>query len=413
MEVLSLIEHESIPILRSRERGQKAIQHTHANTLARIEKELPKKAWSWGNQQIKFGNYCGVISLGNLSIEILPKIYGVEIDLGSSRHALVKMLSKARRLKLRRAGMAGIALQKHNLLDIFILHFCDQLNAEMMQGMIRRYIERKENLNVLRGRLRFEQHIKQNMAHHERLFCEFHELSEDNDHNQILKYVLKLLLKMAIGPRVRLQVAALLMHFGPISDKTVKTNSLDSLSFDRSIARYQPIFEQCKWFLEGVYPDILSGKETFVSLLFDMNQLFEAYVGAELRIKARSEGLRMIEQGPQRHIARRMDTDGHVFRMKPDFSFMRGNDQVAIADAKWKLLDDEEKKLGISQADLYQMNSYATRYCVKQLFLIYPKQLKMKAPVQLFLKGSRAMVNIVPFDVTTKYCAELPRFSIG
>ena len=112
MGVLTVIEHESIPILQSPEKGQKSLKPTQADTLARLEKVLPAKAWSWGNQEIKFGHYCGVISLGNLSIEILPKIYGVEVDEESSRHALVRMLARARRLKLHRADTAGIALQK-------------------------------------------------------------------------------------------------------------------------------------------------------------------------------------------------------------------------------------------------------------------------------------------------------------
>ncbi|MCU7870683.1 MAG: McrC family protein [Candidatus Thiodiazotropha sp. (ex Lucinoma borealis)] len=414
MEVLTVIEHESVPVLRSRGRGQKALEHMHADTLTKLEKELPAKAWSWGNQEIKFGHYCGVISLGNLSIEILPKIYGVEVDAGSSRHALVRMLSKARRLKLRRAGTAGIALQKHSLLDVFILHFCDQLHAQLMQGMIRKYIERKENLNVLRGRLRIEQQFKQNLAHRERLFCQYDELSDDNIHNQVLKYTLKILLKTAIGNRARLQVAELLMRFDPISDFAANAALLDSLSFDRSTARYESIFDQCRWFLEGVHPDVLAGKETCVSLLFDMNQLFETYVGAELRKKAWGEGLQVREQGPRKYFARRQDTDEHVFMMKPDISFSNENNQVvAIADAKWKILDEGEKKLGISQADLYQMESYASRYRVKNLFLVYPMQQKMTTPIQLTLKGSGATINILPFDVTSKKSVDLAKIGVG
>ena len=414
MEVLTVIEHESVQILRSRGRGQNALETAHADTLTRLEKELPAKAWSWGNQEIKFGHYCGVISLGNLSIEILPKIYGVEVDTGSSRHALIRMLSKARRLILRRSGSAGVALQKYSLLDVFILHFCDQLHAQLMQGKIRNYIERNENLNVLRGRLRIEQQFKQNLAHRERLFCQYDELSEDNLHNQVLKYVLKILLKMAIGNRARLQVSELLMRFDPISDVAADAALLGSLSFDRSSARYESIFDQCRWFLEGVHPDVLAGKETCVSLLFDMNQLFEAYVGTELRKKAWGEGLRVREQGPQKYFARRKDTDEHVFMMKPDISFLNENNQVvAIADAKWKILDEGEKKLGISQADLYQMESYASRYRVKDLLLVYPMQQKMTMPIQLTLKGSGATVNILPFDVTTKHSVDLPKLGMG
>ena len=410
MGVLTVIEHESIPILQSPEKGQKSLKPTQADTLARLEKVLPAKAWSWGNQEIKFGHYCGVISLGNLSIEILPKIYGVEVDEESSRHALVRMLARARRLKLHRADTAGIALQKHSMLDVFVLHFCDQLHARLVQGKIRKYIERRENLNVLRGRLRIEQQLKQNLAHSERLFCQYEELSEDNVHNQILKYVLKILFKLATGNRARQQTGELLMRFDPISDVAVDVGLLDSLSFDRSTARYEPIFDQCRWFLEGTHPDVMTGKETCVSLLFDMNKLFEAYVGAEMRKQAWGVGLRVREQGPQWYFAKREDTDKDVFMMKPDISLLNEKDQpVAIADAKWKILDAEDTRLGISQADLYQMESYASRYGVKHLLLIYPMQQNMTRPIRLTLMGSGATVNVIPLDVTGKHGVGIPK----
>ena len=408
MKVLTVIEYESVPILQSRARGQNGLEQIHASALAKLEKKLPAKVWVWGNREIKFQHYCGVISLGNLSIEILPKIYGIELDTGSSRHALVRMLSKARRIKFMKAGSATIALQKHSLLDVFILHFCDQLRALLIQGMIRIYVERKENLNVLRGRLRIEQQFKHNLAHQERLFCQYDELSENNLHNQVLKYVLKILLKAAMANHVRFQVNELLMHFDSISDFTVDVGVLDSLSFDRSTARYQPIFNQCRWFLEGVHPDVLAGKETCISLLFDMNKLFEAYVGYELRKKVWSHGLRVREQGPQKYFARRQDTDKDVFLMKPDFAFLNKNNQVmAIADAKWKILDESERKLGISQADLYQMESYASNYRVEELILAYPMQQKLTVPIQLMLKGSEANLSILPFDIAAKPSVDL------
>jgi 5-methylcytosine-specific restriction enzyme subunit McrC len=282
-----------------------------------------------------------------------------------------------------------------------------------MQGMILKYIERKENLNVLRGRLRIEQQFKQNLAHRERLFCQYDELSEDNIHNQILKYVLRILLKMVIGNRARNQVAELLMRFDPISDFAADATLLDTLSFDRSTARYEPIFDQCRWFLEGLHPDVLAGNQTCVSLLFDMNQLFEAYVGAEMRKDAWSKGLRVREQGPQKYFARRQDTDDHVFMMKPDISFLNEHNQVvAIADAKWKILDEGEKKLGITQADLYQMESYASRYQVKDLILVYPMQQKLTMPIHLILKGSGATICILPFDVTTKRRVNIPKMTL-
>lgn len=405
-ETLTLREHEAIPVVRSRRHGEKELEQKHADALEKLERKLPSKAWSWGNREVKFSHYCGVVSLGDISIEILPKIYGAEAEAGSSREALIRMLASTRRLKLHKAGSAQTSLQKHSLLDVFILHFCAQLHAQMKQGAIRKYIKREKNLNVLRGRLLTERQFKFNLAHRERLFCRYDELSEDNLYNQILKSVLEILLRKAKGNRAAQEVSGLFMRFDPISDRRTNVKQLDSLNFDRITERYESIFQWCRCFLEGYYPDVLGKGKSCLSVLFDMNRLFEAYVGTQLRRDARGEGLRVREQGPQRYFATRQYPDmSHkpVFWMKPDISLMDKKENIlCIADAKWKVLDEEKSDLGITQSDLYQMESYASRYGVDYLVLIYPMQKKLTEPAQLTLEGSKSTLLVFPVDLSEK-----------
>jgi len=401
VESITLIEHELLPIVTKRSKGQKALSEIHAATLGKLEKNLPAKTFSWGRRTVKFAHYCGVISLGNLSLEILPKIYGKESEPGVSRQALIRMLVKARLLKSHRGSTANIALQKHALLDIFILHFCDQLHAELMQGMIRHYVERNENLNVLRGRLLVEQQFKHNLAHKERLYCRYDELSADNIHNQIIRYVLRLMMKMSTGVEVKKQLSELLMRFNGISDITVTIETIDNLQFDRSNCRYEAILKQCRWFMQGLHPDVLAGHESCVTLLFDMNRLFESYVANIYKKLALIGGHHLREQGPQKYMVWREDQNEQIFLMKPDMVFLDSESNIlSIADAKWKILDEKEKKLGISQADLYQMAGYAMRYGTDQLALIYPKQKQLQSAVDLQLQGSHVRVKIIPIDVT-------------
>ena len=414
-EVLPVIEHESVRIVRSRTNGQKELEEKHTDMLKRLEGKLPTKAWSWGNREIKFASHCGVISLGELSVEILPKIHGIEADdVESSRKALVRMLYRAQNLKLSKASPAGINLQKRFLLDIFILHFCEQLRAELARGMIRNYVRRERNLNVLRGKLKIAEHLKWNLTHRERLFCQYDELSADNVHNQVLKHVLGIMLKRAKGSRALQQVSELLVRFEPISDFTTDAAmAVDSLGFDRLTERYEEIFKQCGFFLRGLYPDVTTGKEDCLALLFDMNKLFEAYVGAELRKETRGKNISLREQGPQKYFATREDSDKSVFMMKPDFSFLnKSGDPVVIADAKWKRLDSEEQKLGIAQSDMYQIGSYASRYGVRNLVLFYPMQEKLTEPIRLtLLKEHEAVpttLRVLPIDISGKRQNEFP-----
>jgi 5-methylcytosine-specific restriction enzyme subunit McrC len=87
--------------------------------------------------------------------------------------------------------------------------------------------------------------------------------------------------------------------------------------------------------------------------------------------------------------------------MKPDMVFLDSDNRfAAIADAKWKMLDDREKKLGISQSDLYQMAGYATRYGVDQLALVYPKQQWLQSSIDLQIQGTSSTLKVIPVDVT-------------
>ena len=81
------------------------------------------------------------------------------------------------------------------------------------------------------------------------------------------------------------------MRFDPISDRRTNVKQLDSLNFDRITERYESIFQWCRCFLEGYYPDVLGKGKSCLSVLFDMNRLFEAYVGTQLRRDARKQGV--------------------------------------------------------------------------------------------------------------------------
>lgn len=402
METLTIVEHKALPIVAKRARGEVALSQTQATVLERLKKRLPQRAFSWGHRSVKFAHYCGVITLGDLTLEILPKIYGKETEYGASREALIQMLYRARQLKPQPGGMAEISLQKHHLLDIFIRFFCELLHTELMQGMIREYVTQQENLPVLRGRLRIEQQMKHNLAHRERLFCQYDELSADNGHNRILKYVLSVLLRIAAGDQARKQVTELLMRFDAITDKRAVVADLDRLVFDRATTRYKPIFEQCRWFLQSLHPDVVAGGTPSLALLFDMNRLFEAYVASVLRKAVWSHGFQLREQGPQKYLVRREADDARLFMMKPDIAILGNKGVVAIADAKWKILEESDRKMGISQSDLYQMASYASRYGVKRLALVYPQQQGLMNPKELKIQGVNAYLTIIPLDVADR-----------
>ena len=157
--VITCGEHDGIDIVDARAPGKDVIEMRHAEQLKNI---LPKRAFTWGHKKIKFAQYCGVINLGDLTIEVLPKIHGGD---SNAKKALVQMLSRAGVFKTATLPTAAMEVQKFTLLDLFIHAFCENLRSEISHGKDRNYINVEENLGVLRGRLLIDQQFKYNLAH--------------------------------------------------------------------------------------------------------------------------------------------------------------------------------------------------------------------------------------------------------
>jgi 5-methylcytosine-specific restriction enzyme subunit McrC len=365
-------EHENLKI-GSRDPLHKVLSEDQAHALKELEATLPKGVMRWGHRSVKFRQYCGVIALGADSIEILPKIHGRETDPGISRQILVKMLYAARELTPSLHGAANIDLQKHHLLDVFINHFCGLLYEQIHKGLVKVYVENEANLPVVRGRMLVGRQFKVNLAHNERVFCVYDELQEDNAYNQAIKATLRLLYSVARASRLRQKLTELLFIFDDIQDLRVTASDVRGLPRNRLVSRYEEIFRLCEWFLSGVSPDVVVGKNPAVALLFDMNRVFEAFIASRMRKVVQGFGNKLRAQGPQRYLGEEQDSQKKLFLLRPDMSVLDcGGQIVFIADTKWKLLDASDSKYGVSQTDIYQMLAYGTQYNCQRLALVYP-----------------------------------------
>ena len=370
--VITCEEHDKIKIVDAREPGKDVIEMRHAEQLEKLKEKLnlPNKAFTWGHRKIKFAQYCGVINLGDLTIEVLPKIHGGD---SNAKKALVQMLSRVGVFKTATLPTAAMEVQKFTLLDLFIHAFCENLRSEISHGKDRNYINVEENLGVLRGRLLIDQQFKYNLAHQERLFCRYDELSEDTLINQIFKFTLKLLLQKCRQFQTRKVVTELLMKFDGVSDTLIQRHIFDRVVSNRTNARFDELLVQSKRFIEGSNPDVNAGTHSSLALMFDMNRLFEKWVASEFKKYTTRQNLRLIEQEQTRKLASRENDD--VFTLKPDYRIADTTGKtLLIADAKWKKLDKTYKNLGILESDVYQLTTYAVSYGISNVCLIYPWQ---------------------------------------
>lgn len=400
MAVISVVEHDCLST--KKDGHSTKLTPYHIKALERLDPVLPRGAIKWRHQSVRFSQYCGVLGLGDDTIEVLPKIYGGSGDSAIARKVLLRMLYAARKVRMPQVGSAAIDLQRHHLLDVFILHFCEELFAQLHEGALLRYVDRSANLRVLRGKLILDQHLKLNRVHKERLYCEYDELEEDNVYNQYIKCALQIAHGKARSVQAKRNTTNILYQFGAVSDRTAAECRKMSLPLNRDTDRFDYVFRQCDWFLHELGQNVTAGDQESLSLMFDMNKLFEGFVAAKIKKMARSNGCCIRVQG-QKRLAAEPESDGLKFFLKPDMVLLDSQNRViGILDTKWKVLrvSDRKKNYGISSADLYQMVAYGMRYRCHRLMLLYPKQHEMpRNRIELEIDESDLKITVLLVDL--------------
>lgn len=370
MPLLSLCEHDRLSI---------GVEHPDTDTVTQAQATaLRALKKTYGFDVFKYldektlvcKQYIGTVQIGDLTVEVLPKIDGLNDT--QIRQNLVRMLSTTIDLDISEGDASRVSTQSHSILEILIRLFCDKLFEQVHKGLVRTYESRSENLYVLRGKIGITEQIRKNLANPEKLYCHFEEFHEDNPLNQILKASLRLLIKVSQQPSNQRRIQELLFVFDSVGEVARTALPWHKVRFNRLNTRYQTTYNLAALFLKGSPPDITGGQTQSFSLFFDMNKLFEEYVGRISQRVFRQKGFDVFLQSPQQHLGIDEATERNAFALKPDIVGMKNGSHAWIIDTKWKTLSTNELREGISQGDIYQMYAYSMRYDCTDVILLYP-----------------------------------------
>ena len=99
---------------------------------------------------------------------------------------------------LNQGGYEDIAVEEfENIHNLFAAILAKGIGRQLKQGLYREYIDKKEDIAVVRGKIDMPGTIRDRLARKRVLTCEYDELSENNLLNQILKTTVMLLLRHA------------------------------------------------------------------------------------------------------------------------------------------------------------------------------------------------------------------------
>lgn len=352
--------------------------------------EVLKRIWKQGKPCFKAGQYVGVVRLGGRSVQILPKIYRSDDPEKSQQEAarnLLFMLSYAGHLGIRETGTAPLN-RAQDWFEVLIYLFAKNLQQQWLRGASRSYEAIDAVLPVLKGKWRISEQLRRPEQKH-RFTVTYDEFTEDNSLNRILRYVVECLWKLTRDSKNRTILSELRCWMDGVTLLPVVTPQMaQTVTLSRLNQQYEPLLNLARLFLNRLGLELSANDQTSFSFVFDMNQLFEAFLTRFIQrhrqeiLPSALQDCELLPQGKQTSMYMARYHGQPVFRLKPDLVFRQGKHYPLLIDFKYKILNPQDRKLGISEADFYQMYAYLSRFQCPKVTLIYPQTVDLIEPIR-------------------------------
>lgn len=378
---------------------------------ARVEKNIYEELESFaktdsGKDVLRFhGNgkclqaksYVGTIQTkSGFVLEILPKTAS-DGSIDESKQIFMKLLHLLHRLpNYKNIDTANFERKKKiDIFEIFIVMFLDEVGQIIKKGVKSDYTAQEDNLFFLKGKLRFNEHIKRNYIDKERFYVEYDDYNQNRPENRLIKSTLNLLSKVSKDFQNIRRIRLYMEHMNWVDLSMNVDNDLRSIKLGRGMEHYKHALVWAKVFLKKESFSSFSGDTIAFSILYPMEKLFEGFVEwwlnktySKLSIDPQSGGVDFVKS---------------LFTVRPDFVIKNDNIICCIADAKWKLIEYDRD---FSQADFYQLFAYKHIFSQKNpnlncLRIYYPKTDYLQN-TKVFKYHCGSKIKIVPLDMKTE-----------
>ena len=339
-------------------------------------------------------SWVGVVRFERFEVRVVPKLAG-------ANRGLVEMIEFTTGIEaLRRAPSARtLNAEGAGLVDLLALLLAEATEAILRGGILADYVEREDELPVLRGRLLGDQQVLRRFGQIDRLVCRFDEHEQDIVENQLLAAALGWCSTHITHESVRRRVRRLLAVFQEVcqtEDFDLRALRYRGVTYNRLNDHYRNAHVLAWLLLDGLGTrDLLStGKTRCFAFLIDMNRLFEMFVFRLVDQSLVGTGFHVHYQRGDGSIIVNASTNQPYARVVPDL-LIEANDpsvsaRVAV-DAKYKLYD--ERKL--ESRDVYQGFLYAYAFggsggqAIPAALLLYPSSTRSSKSVRLRVRNAQ------------------------
>ncbi|MFN3272167.1 MAG: McrC family protein [Cloacibacterium caeni] len=342
----------------------------HFDAMVKFNELHQNKYFTIIHQGIRFGSYVGVIQIGGLTIEILPKADNNEnADKNLWQNILLNILKVCKHIQVESISETQLKKRYHSILDVYFELYLNEVERLVKKGMIKKYRKNQSNQNALKGKLLFAQNIQQNLVHKERFYCEHQVYDKNHLLHQIL-YKGLLVLKTLVNDSLKDKLNRLLFEFQDFENINIQKKHFDKIIIDRKNHDYQKAIDIAKIIILNYSPSLNYGNENLLTLLFDMNALWEEYIFRILQ-KYKPNEMEISFQNS--------DMFWENKRIRPDI-VLKTKDETFVIDTKWKIIDANNP----SDDDLKQMFVYNLHWKAEKTLLLYPKTNQMDSDFGTF-----------------------------
>lgn len=339
--------------------GEGEISQVEYDSLLRFHETIDSKYFLIERRRIKFKQYVGLIQIGNLSIEVLPKVDKDDNSQSKWHEALLKMIKTTKNIKANKTNIANLSSTKQSLLDIYLECFFDECQNLIKSGLRKKYSLNEDNLSTIKGKILFNKNLNKNSINKAKIYCRHQVFDLNHDIHSALKMALLISRDMARSSELVIKAKALLVTLPESINSSISMNRLQRIKLDRTTKRYEKALSLASLIIKAYCPINRNGSHSVIAFMFDMNKLYEEFVFKMTKLAL-------------------IDTDYEVLKkkkkfwegkeIKPDILITNGTKTIVV-DTKWKLPIE-----GIpSDQDLKQIFVYNHFFSSPRSFLLYPK----------------------------------------
>src|SRR5690606_34560546 len=121
----------------------------------------------------------------------------------------------------------------------------------------------------------FNRNIGENLIHRERFYTHHQVYNHDHLINQILGSALAILNRIITHPNLKDRLARVNLDMPELSNMVIQKSHFKKIPDNRKTVAYHEALQIAQMIILNYSPDIKTGKENMLALLFDMNQLWE------------------------------------------------------------------------------------------------------------------------------------------